>query len=502
MRERLFNEGGQVGGTEYPSRRGEILVQVAHNIGRSILAVGAPVPSYPGNEGFVACAVLDMALRAQDIQDTVVVDVLDLRAEECVLAQHQGGYPISSAMHHPHELLSFGVGEIEVKGDRQLTVLIEPPHSHVTKNGTRAGGHISEKGWPPVGNVKDLHAEARRQRLLVNRAGYVGKHLERPASLAVTHREEADLLYAVLVEIDLNQDGVQEVCLFTVRDGEGSRSLEVLSDISRTVDKETLSAGFGVEIFDVADGRPTLLRDVAAGTSPVLRDVGVRRLNQDGELPVAFYFDFADSKGQQLVWVVHGGGDRVSTLVLRKDALFGTKVKDIDNDGILDVLRSERHIEDGTGYETFITWIRWNGRSYSEYRTTNIVRNLNEYLATAGRILGSSNLTAFVEKALSQRTLESLRAEGLDALMIVNRILQPSSSSLQSFGELLRRDGKVEAAEFPRFFENPFSDPGATLTIPVRIVCCGGLSAVFETRLAMAENPFSSPQFFFIPGKR
>ena len=306
----------------------------------------------------------------------------------------------------------------------------------------------------------------------------------------------------ITAEIDLNQDGVQEVCLFTVRDGEGSRSLEVLSDISRTVDKETLSAGFGVEIFDVADGRPTLLRAVAAGTSPVLRDVGVRRLNQDGELPVAFYFDFADSKGQQLVWVVHGGGNRVSTLVLRKDALFGTKVKDIDNDGILDVLRSERHIEDGTGYETFITWIRWNGRSYSEYRTTNIVRNLNEYLATAGRILGSSNLTAFVEKALSERTLESLRAEGLDDLMIVNRILQPSSSSLQSFGELLRRDGKVEAAEFPRFFENPFSDPGATLTIPVRIVCCGGLSAVFETRLAMAENPFSLPQFFFIPGKR
>ncbi|NBC28396.1 MAG: hypothetical protein GVY29_00210 [Spirochaetes bacterium] len=315
----------------------------------------------------------------------------------------------------------------------------------------------------------------------------------------LTAREGGDPITA---EIDLNQDGVQEVCLFTVRDGDGSRSLEVLSDISRTVDEEALSAAFGVEIFDVADGRPTLLRDVAAGTSPVLRDVGVRRLNQDDRLPIAFYFDFADSKGQQLVWVVHGGGARVSTLVLRKDALFGTEVKDIDDDGILDVLRSERHLEDGTGYETFITWIRWNGRTYSEYRTTNIVRNLNEYLATAGRILGASDLSVFAEKALSERTLERLRAEGLDDLMIVNKILRPSSSSLQSFRELLRRDGEVEAAEFPRFFENPFSDPGATLTTPVRIVCCGGLSAVFETRLAMAENPFSSPQFFFIPGSR
>jgi hypothetical protein len=303
----------------------------------------------------------------------------------------------------------------------------------------------------------------------------------------------------ITVEIDLNADGRKEVCLFTMRGGEGSTSLEVLSDISRAVDGKELSAGFGVEIFDVADGLPTLIRDVLAGKSPVLRDVGERRLNQDAPLPIAFYFDFADSKGQQLVWVVHGGGDRVSNLVLRKDALFGTEVEDIDDDGILDVLRSERHLEDGTGYETFITWLKWNGRAYTEYRTTNIVRNLNEYLAAAGRILGSGDLSSFVERVLSARTLERLRGRGLDDVAIVNRILRPSSSSLQSFMELVRRDGEVEAAEFPRFYENPFPDPGATLTTPVRIVCCGGLSAVFETRLAMAENPFTSPQFFFIP---
>jgi hypothetical protein len=303
----------------------------------------------------------------------------------------------------------------------------------------------------------------------------------------------------ITVEIDLTGDGRQEVCLFTMRGGEGSTSLEVLSDISRAVDAKELSAGFGVEIFDVSDSRPTLLRDVLAGKSPVLRDVGVRRLNQDAALPIAFYFDFADSKGQQLVWVVHGGGDRVSNLVLRKDALFGTKVEDIDDDGILDVLRSERHLEDGTGYETFITWLKWNGRAYTEHQTTNIVRNLNEYLAASGRILGSGDLSAFVERALSARTLERLRGRGLDDVAILNRIFRPSSSSLQSFLELVRRDGTVEAAEFPRFYENPFPDPGATLTTPVRVVCCGGLSAVFETRLAMAENPFASPQFFFIP---
>jgi hypothetical protein len=37
------------------------------------------------------------------------------------------------------------------------------------------------------------------------------------------------------------------------------------------------------------------------------------------------------------------------------------------------------------------------------------------------------------------------------------------------------------------------------VTTPVRVVCCGGLSAVFETQLVLSENPFREPQFYFVP---
>jgi hypothetical protein len=216
---------------------------------------------------------------------------------------------------------------------------------------------------------------------------------------------------------------------------------------------------------------------------------------------VAFFFDFVNARGQETVWIVHGGGDAVSRLSIRKDAIFGASLEDIDDDGVTDVLRSERILEDGTGYETFITWLRWDGEKYSTYRTTNVVRNLNAYLRkAAGRIAGG-DFAGFAELALSPAVLGELRGSGISPLEIANRVLQPVSSSLQSFRSLIGRDGRLEAVEFPRYFENPFPKAGASVTTPVRIACCGGLSAVFETQLVMAENPFETPQFHFIPAK-
>ncbi len=312
----------------------------------------------------------------------------------------------------------------------------------------------------------------------------------------------------ISIEVDLTGDGVAEVCLFTVSGGDDASSLEVLSDISRTVNEKELEARFAVAVFEIVAGRATLLEELEAGTSAVLRDVGMRRLNQDDSLPVAFYFDFADASGQKLVWIVHGGGDRVSRMVLRKDALFGSEVEDIDDDGVLDIIRSERHLEDGTGYETFVTWLRWNGRTYEEHRTTNIVRNLNAFLKRAARRLGSGDFRGFAEIALSPRVLERLDREGVAPLGMIDRMLRPATASIDSFSELTAPSGDadtrsgIEGAEFPRYFENPFPSPGGTVTVPVRVVCCGGLSAVFETTVAMAENPFDAPQYYFVPAER
>lgn len=305
----------------------------------------------------------------------------------------------------------------------------------------------------------------------------------------------------IVAEIDLTGDGRAELVVFTVAGGDGSRALSELSDISRTVDAERMSARFGVSIFQVSGREALLLEEVSAGRSPVLRNAGVRRLREEGDLPVAFFFDFVDARGQETVWIVHGGGEKVSTLSIRKDAIFGASLEDIDDDGVTDVLRSERILEDGTGYETFITWLRWDGEKYGSYRTTNVVRNLNAYLRKAAGRISDGDFGAFAELALSPEVLAELRQAGVSPLDIANRILQPASSALQSFRSLIGRDGRLEAAEFPRYFENPFPKAGARVTTPVRIVCCGGLSAVFETQLVMAENPFETPQFHFIPAK-
>ncbi|MFO7848690.1 MAG: hypothetical protein R6V67_01910, partial [Spirochaetia bacterium] len=84
----------------------------------------------------------------------------------------------------------------------------------------------------------------------------------------------------------------------------------------------------------------------------------------------------------------------------------------------------------------------------------------------------------------------------------------PSPDS-QDAAELIERDGSRKTFRlivFPRIMENPFrryieagEGPPYRVRLSVRFAGGNGQNFVYSCLLQMADNPFSTPQFFIVP---
>ena len=290
--------------------------------------------------------------------------------------------------------------------------------------------------------------------------------------------------------VDVDNDGRRDVCLLTVR----GKAIEAAPRLTELRDTGRLSSedGHAPEFFfELYLARPDGLEHFDTrriGRFPVVEGLRTRRLAADGAFPVALEAKFQDRIGSKSVWLVVGGNG-LSTFMLEQTPVIRSRVVDIDNDGTLDVLKAQSAFEQGRGYETFLTWYRWDGNSFRPHATTNIVRNLNSYLATLEDHLVAGRLSHFLERsgAGGPESEAHARIAGLFAA---------ASEEGPAFGEILA-ESEIRAVSFPDFLENPFPEPGSetSFTAPVRVDSTGGETFYFETRIVMTANPFASPQF-------
>ena len=80
-------------------------------------------------------------------------------------------------------------------------------------------------------------------------------------------------------------------------------------------------------------------------------------------------------------------------------------------------------MEEGTGYETFLTWHRWNGKTFYEYRTTNVVRNLNTFLRSTKELLLEGRYNEFISYGVDPLRAAALKKAGLKDSEIALRSL-------------------------------------------------------------------------------
>jgi hypothetical protein len=162
---------------------------------------------------------------------------------------------------------------------------------------------------------------------------------------------------------------------------------------------------------------------------------------------------------------------------------------------MIDLFVREKAMEEGTGFETFLIWYRWNGRDFVEYRSSNVVRNLNAFLTSATEVLVSGSLAEIVSFLLDPASVRRLRRNGWNDHRILIHTLGLEGMGVERFPSL-------REVVFPPLLEDPFTNndkQGSSFEITYRMIDREGTSYIAKARLYMPTNPFTDRQFAFSP---
>jgi hypothetical protein len=147
------------------------------------------------------------------------------------------------------------------------------------------------------------------------------------------------------------------------------------------------------------------------------------------------------------------------------------------------------------GYETFLTWSRWNGRGFADVQTRNVLRNLAGFLGSVREQLLAGDRRRLVELAAEAREMARLRGKGLGEAEALAAVLGLKAAGLKELPRLTE-------VVFPQILEDPFiaRDPyGMYFQLTYRLVDENGIAYLPAARLYLLRNPFGERQFAFRP---
>ena len=136
-------------------------------------------------------------------------------------------------------------------------------------------------------------------------------------------------------------------------------------------------------------------------------------VRKGSDFPYALEFQFRTRTGIEKELVILSGYG-ITHFTIRENLSEITLIQDIDEDGFSDIIVHEQGFEEGTGFETFLTWYKWNLREYTEYRSTNIVRNLKQFYVVCAEFLRSGDYAGFLDYALDSEALSALKKQEPD----------------------------------------------------------------------------------------
>lgn len=293
-------------------------------------------------------------------------------------------------------------------------------------------------------------------------------------------------------------DGNPECLAVAVRGRElKPADLEALSQSSRLFGGEAPSVGFVLLFYANSQGSLRRPQVIELGERQVFESLKRTSLYKSRANPLAVTVSFLNLEGREQVLLVFDGASGVPRYrtVLKENLAVRSLLEDIDGDGLLDILTRERALEEGFGYETFLSWSRWNGRGFVEAGSRNVLRNLRAYLETVRQGLFAGDEHALLELATEAKELQRLRARGMNERAALLHLLGLDSGGLS---ELPR----VREVVFPEILEDPFISQdrfGTYFPFTYRLNDENGVVYLPSTRLYMLHNPFAERQFAFRP---
>jgi hypothetical protein len=316
-----------------------------------------------------------------------------------------------------------------------------------------------------------------------------------------------------LAFIRRGEAGVDTIVLLAVQTQDAQKTaFTYISDFGRLFDASTEEFLFFVEVFTLnADGR-VASKSIDAGAHRVCGSFSELPFSPRQAFPCGVSLIFPDTEGRRNFWVLFPGGDaqqdspRYSVFSFYEEANVKAFVQDIDESGVFDLLLFEDIFEESSGYETYITWHRWDGRGFSKYNSTNVIRKLRGFFENSRQMLLTRGWKKFFDYALAPRDASALQSGSAPAAFrrIFRTQEDASPEEADIYDILFSEDipeSEIADIVFPNVVENPFPltrDGPASFPFTIRINA-NEENYFFSARLAMNKNPFSGRMFHFLP---
>ena len=310
----------------------------------------------------------------------------------------------------------------------------------------------------------------------------------------------------LLIIHDLDKNGYRDALVVAVEDsGDDETELAALSKTARLFQSDRRYTNFMLLIFYQYSDDVILRYTVPVSQQLVFSGVQPFEIKKGSDFPYALEFTFRSRSGIEKELVILSGYG-ITHFPVHENLSEITIVEDIDDDGYRDIIVHEQGFEEGTGFETFLTWYKWNRLEFTEYKNTNIVRNLREFFIVSAEFLRAGDYAGFLSYALDPQTLLLLKKQGLSEQEILNKIFYPAVSSVNSEdadGEdtvNFFTDSGFNAVVFPELMETPFSYEKRndfSHQVSVRFRPPGSESRIYLAEIKMKKNPFEDQQFCF-----
>ncbi len=297
---------------------------------------------------------------------------------------------------------------------------------------------------------------------------------------------------------DLDNNGYKDAFLLVIKKQKGiSANIRSLSNVAGLADDKKHSVDYFLSVYLQIKGKMISMFRIPIGSRNVLNSFQPHYIRKGKSSPFGLKISFLTKRGTEVEWIFFSSYNRFSFFTTENTTSVKYEISDIDSDGIEDIIEWKHGLEEGTGYETYLTWYKWNGREFREKATTNVVRNLNTFLETAAQQILRKQWTSFFRNSLNKNRKGIPSGENASALFSRIFTVSPNTEEKGPPGGC----SDFRSVVFPKIFENPFKIQSSTLkeiALMVRFECYNGSGFIRTVRVAMYRNPFGKSEYFFI----
>ena len=307
----------------------------------------------------------------------------------------------------------------------------------------------------------------------------------------------------LILSHDLTGTGFPDYFVFFIQaDNPAYMDAEYLSALGRIYRREVVPAPIFLACFSQNEDTLKQSFSLNLGELMALGAITPFPVKESRAGPFCIDITFLSVEGGERLFVSINEKYETSQLLFHDYSRHFFIREDIGEDGTMDLLVASQGFEEGTGYETFLTWYRWEKKGFYEFQTVNIVRNLNAFLSRTVLLLRRGDWAGLI--SLGHPPAVS-RTAGMTQDALFQSALKPFKPVLKTTETPAEppfsHNKPPRDVFFPLFMENPFNllaGLPASVPLTVRFESRNSESFFFNVRVMLQKNPFSQQQYFFL----